>query len=332
MQNKQLISVIIASYNHEAFVKQAVESVLDQSHQNIQVIVVDDGSTDKTAKIVAQIKDKRLKIIKLKENRRFHPRNIGLKSSKGEYIAFQNSDDVWDKLKLEKQLKYLEQHPKTGAVFTQVKIIDKNGKILQNSWADHIFDTANKNRIEWLKHFLIKGNCLCISSALVRKDILDRVGAFNESLVQLSDFDMWVRIAAVSEIYILPQKLTQMRIVKGKNFSGPSTQSINRGSIELLQVLRRYSQEPIINQMGKIIPGKLKSFIPSKIIQQGRLIQKCWQIGSPVHLLFATQLGNELLANPQNRQILTAFFGTSFIQNYISIKGKVKLDLSNSSK
>ena len=217
-------------------------------------------------------------------------------------------------------------------MFTQVKLIDKNSQIIKNSWAEHIFETTNKNRIEWLRHFFMKGNCLCISSALVRKDVLDLVGAFNESLVQLSDFDMWVRIAAVSDLYILPQKLTQMRIIKGKNFSGPSVQSTNRGSIELLQVLSRYSQEPIINQMGKIIPGKLKSHIPSKIIQQGRLIQKCWQIGSPVHLLFATQLGNDLLANPQNRQILTTFFGTSFIQNYISIKGKVKLDLSNSSK
>ena len=332
MQNKQLISIIIASYNHEVFVKQAVESVLNQSHQDIQVIVVDDGSTDKTPNVVKQIKDKRLKIIELKENRRFHPRNIGLKSAKGQYIAFQNSDDVWDKSKLEKQLEYLEQHPKVGAVFTQVKLIDKNGNVLQNTWANNLFDTANKSRIEWLRRFLTKGNSLCISSALVRKDVLDRVGTFNESLVQLSDFDMWVRIAAVSEIYILADELTMMRIVKGKNFSAPSTQSINRASIELLQVLSRFSQEPIISQMGKIIPGKLKSFIPSKTIQQGRLIQKCWQIGGPVHLLFATQLGNELLTDPHNRQILTTFFGTSFIQNYILMKSKIKLDLSNHSK
>lgn len=332
MQNNQLISVIIASYNHETFVKQAVESVLNQSLQNIQVIVVDDGSSDKTVKAIAQLKDKRLKIIQLRENRRFHPRNIGLTHSKGKYIAFQNSDDVWDICKLEKQLEYLEHHPKVGAVFTQVKLIDHNSQILKNSWAEHMFDTTNKNRIDWLRFFLRKGNCLCISSALVRKDILDRVGNFNESLVQLSDFDMWIRIAAVSDIYILPEKLTLMRIIKGKNFSGPSTQSINRANIELLQVLSRYSQEPIINQMGKIIPGKLKNFIPVKVIQQGRLIQKCWQIGSPVHLLFATQLGNDLLVNPQNRKILTTFFGTSFIRNYISIKGKVRLDLSNPSK
>lgn len=328
MQNNQLVSVIIASYNHENFVKQAVESVLSQSHQNIEVIVVDDGSTDKTPETVKKIKDKRLRLIELKENRKFHPRNTGLKHARGEYIAFQNSDDVWSEDKLKKQLDFLQDHPEAGAVFTQVKMIDKNGDILKNSWASNVFQTKNRSRIEWLRYFLAKGNGLCISSVLVRRSIFDQVGKFNESLVQLSDFDMWVRVAAVSEIYILTDKLTMMRIVKGKNYSAPSPLSLSRGNIELLQVLERFSQEPILGQMGKIIPGKVKSFIPSAVIQKGRLIQKCWQIGDPVHILLATQLGNELLENPKNRRILATFFGSSFIRNYIYMKGKVRLDLT----
>jgi len=324
---KPLVSVILASYNHEKFIKQAVESVLRQSHKDLELIVIDDGSTDKTPDIIKQIKDNRLKVIKLKENRKFHPRNIGLKHATGKYIAFQNSDDVWSVDKLEKQLKYLEQQPEVGVVFTQVKLINEKGNAIK-SWAENLFQTPNKDRIEWLRHFLTKGNCLCISSALIRRSILDRVGNFNESLVQLSDLDLWVRIAAVSEIYILTQELTQMRIVEGKNYSYPSPISLNRGNVELLQVLDRFSQQPIIDQMGKVIPGKLRSFIPSKIIQQGRLIQKCWQIGGPVHILFATQLGNKLLEEPKNRQILSTFFGSSFIRDYIYMKAKVKLELT----
>lgn len=322
---KPLISVILASYNHQDFVKQAVESVIHQSYKNLELIVIDDGSTDNTLNVVKQIKDKRLKTIGLKENRRFHPRNTGLKYSSGAYIALQNSDDVWSENKLEKQLEYLDQHPKVGVCFTRVKLINEKGNTVK-SWAENLFQTPNKNRIEWLRHFLTKGNCLCISSALIRRSVLDRVGNFNESLVQLSDLDMWVRIAAVSEIYILPEILTMMRIVKGKNYSSPSPISLNRGNIELLQVLERFSQQPIIDQMGKIIPGKLRSLIPSEIIQQGRLIQKCWQIGGPVHILFATQLGDKLLTEPKNRQILSTFFGSSFIRDYIYMKAKVKLE------
>lgn len=329
MQSEPLISVVLASYNHEKFVKSAIDSILCQSYQNIQVIVIDDGSTDKTVDIAKKIKDKRLKVIKLKENRRFHPRNIGLRFSRGEYVAFQNSDDVWLSDKLQKQLDFLETHPNFGAVFTQVKLIDSLGKTPKASWAKNLFQTSNRNRIEWLKYFLTIGNSLCISSVLIRRSILNKVGNFNESLVQLSDLDLWIRIVGISEIHILPDKLTMMRIVKDKNYSSPSPASSNRSVMELVQVLARFSEEPILGQMGKIIPGKFRDLIPLGVIQQGRLIQKCWQLGNPAHILFATQLTNKLLENPQNRQTLSICFGTSFIRDYIYMKGKVGLSVTD---
>jgi len=320
-----LISVIIASYNHEKFVSQAIESVLHQTYQNIEVIIVDDGSTDKTVSIIKKIKDKRLKIVLLKQNRKFHPRNIGLNMAKGEYVAFQNSDDVWLPDKLHKQVNYLKQHSKTGAIFNIIKLIDENNQVSQASWATKLFTIKNRNRIQWLRQFFVGGNCLCISSALIKKTILDKVGNFNESLFQLSDMDLWVRITSISEIHIFPEILSMMRIVKKHNYSAPSITSLNRGNIELIQVFNRYTQEPIVNQIGKIFPGFFKSFMSSTIIQQGRLIQKCWKIGGPVHTLFASQLADKLIESPNNRKILTTFFGTKFIKNHILMKGQIGL-------
>lgn len=331
MQKTPLISVVIAAYNHEKFVRLAVESVLHQTYANVEVIVVDDGSSDRTLAVIRQITDRRIKIIALKENRKFSPRNIGLRHCHGQYVAFQNSDDVWITDKLQKQLNYLEANQKVGVVFTAVKLIDPQGRLLKHSWASNIFALENKNRQAWLRHFLTHGNCFCISSALIRRSVLDRVGGFNESLVQLADFDLWVRVAAVAEIFVLPEQLTLMRIIEGKNFSTPTPLSTNRSAVEYMQVLERFAEEPILSQLRQIIPGKVRSLIPLKVIQQGRLIQKCWEIGSPAHLLFATQLANRLLANTTHRLVLTNFFGTAFIQNYILLKGKVKLTLMENS-
>lgn len=105
--------------------------------------------------------------------------------------------------KIRKQVDYLEKRPKVDAIFTYIKIIDKGNNEIKNNSYNTIFHTPNKSRIEWLRFFLTKGNCLCISSAVLIHSVLTKVGNFNESLVQLSDLDLWVRIAGISEIYVL---------------------------------------------------------------------------------------------------------------------------------
>ena len=99
-----LVSVLIPSYNHAPFVGRAVESVLAQTYSALEVIVVDDASTDGTATVVADIKDPRLRLIRNAKNGLRHPRNLALGLAQGKYVAFQNSDDVWLPEKLERQV------------------------------------------------------------------------------------------------------------------------------------------------------------------------------------------------------------------------------------
>jgi len=137
------VSVIIASYNHVNYVKEAVTSVLEQDIDKMEVIVADDGSDDGTPDEIEKIQDSRIKLIRLEENRKEHPRNLGLSIAEGEYIAFQNSDDKWMPGKLKKQINYLDKNPKAAACFTGVGIIDEFGKPKNSLLARFLFISKN---------------------------------------------------------------------------------------------------------------------------------------------------------------------------------------------
>ena len=106
-----MISVIIPTYNREKLIMPAIDSVLKQTYQDIELIVVDDGSTDRTVELLKTIKDPRFYFVQTERNSGAPAaRNIGIKQSKGEYIAFHDSDDIWMPHKLEKQLKFLKEN------------------------------------------------------------------------------------------------------------------------------------------------------------------------------------------------------------------------------
>ena len=111
MKTSPLFSVILPSYNHADYVAAAVHSVLDQTVNDLELIVIDDGSTDGTPDIVENIKDSRIHLIKLTENRSKQPRNLALEIAQGKFVAFQNSDDVWHPQKLERQIDRLNKNP-----------------------------------------------------------------------------------------------------------------------------------------------------------------------------------------------------------------------------
>ncbi len=292
LSKKPLVSVIIASYNHKNFVREAITSVLEQTVKNIEVIVVDDGSTDGTQKVIEKIQDSRIKFIRLPENRLKHPRNLALSLAKGKYVAFQNSDDVWNPNKLAKQLAAFKTGRNTVACFTGVDIISKTGNKLQNSWAKNLFKTENKKSEEWLRYFFDIGNCLCISSALVKSSALKRTGLFDESLIQLSDFDMWIHMTMIGELQTLNENLTQMRIVKGKNVSAPSPETHRRSTLERAQILERYTGKQI--DLYKVFPDVIKTRNLPTPINQTYLAHYSWK-KSLAHKLFAETLFTKLL-------------------------------------
>ena len=140
LPGKPLVSVILPSFNHAAFVHEAVSSVLDQTFRDLELIVVDDGSPDGTADVVASIRDPRLTLIRLSENRAVHARNLALDRATGQYVAFQNSDDIWQSSKLAAQLEVMERGANPySAGFTAAQIVDEKGIPARDTWASQLF-------------------------------------------------------------------------------------------------------------------------------------------------------------------------------------------------
>lgn len=324
MLSLPLVSVVIPSFQHVRFVGEAVESVLAQSVRDLEVIVVDDGSTDGTPERVARIRDPRIKLVRLPENRRDHARNRGLEMATGKYVAFQNSDDVWQPDKLAQQLAVLECQPTVGACFTAVGFVDDDGNAGGAQWAAGLFTDGKTPRTstDWLRVFFWR-NELCISSAVVRHDLLRQVGHFKRSLVQLSDLDMWVRMAARSEFFVVPEELTRMRIGGQRNLSAPSPERMLRSTFELAEILERYVASPIVDRLPHIFPESGFKAADPRVLNVALLAHAASRKESVAHRLFADRVLARLIDDPAAFKLLVDVFGTQVIHAFWNNRGQL---------
>ena len=209
-RGENMISVLMCTYNRAAYLKRAIDSVLNQTYSNLELIIVDDGSTDNSREIIESYKDERVIYMPLEQNSFYcYAANYGLKSCKGDYIAFINSDDEWLPEKLEKQLCFLNEHPECGGCFTEVSLMDRDGRDITDECLEmkELFAKRFKTRKEWMNYFLRVDNCLCHPSALIRKNIMDETGGFNLLYCQLADYDLWIRLVEKTDIYVLEESL-----------------------------------------------------------------------------------------------------------------------------
>lgn len=202
------------NHNGERYIKDSIQSVLDQTYTDFELIIVDDFSNDNSRQIIESFDDKR--IIKHYSNKNRHVAytvNIGFAMATGEYIARIDSDDKWTSDKLEKQVVFMNENKEYGACFTRVHIIDDDGKRSDDKSIYNLFNLeVNKEQKEWLHYFFEKGNCLCNPSVLMRKSALEKIGKYyNISYVPAQDFELWTRMLKKFPIYILDEKLTDYR-------------------------------------------------------------------------------------------------------------------------
>lgn len=323
-----LVSVIMASYNHAPFVASAVETVLEQGIAGLEMIVVDDGSTDGTPEQVERIGDSRVRLVRLNDNRRSSPRNVALGLAKGRYVAFQNSDDEWCRGKLRAQLEFMEENPGFSACFTGVGIIDERGDTLAGSWAGGLFSTENRTRNRWLRQFFDHGNCLCISSVLVRRKQVEAVGRFRASLVQVADLDLWVRLAAQGEFHVDERPLTRFRVVGEKNASAPTEARMRRYVIEFADVLGRYARQPVLGLLGDVFGDVMPDNAGGGSIPLAALARYAWTLG-PSHHLFADRALIDMLDDPAEREEVTGVFGAQLVHDFIRKRGGINVDIDD---
>ncbi|MBI1820253.1 MAG: tetratricopeptide repeat protein [Nitrospirae bacterium] len=332
------VSVIIPSYNHETFVAEAIQSVLDQTFQDFEIVITDDGSTDGTVNEIKKFRDPRIRLFIFEKNQgACVSANKCVTEAKGEYIAMLSSDDLFLPDKLEKQVKFLDENPDISAVFGQARIINEKGNDFSNKshFYCSIFNQPNRSRFEWLNVFFYKGNCLCHPSVLIRNKCYREIGMYNERLVQLPDFEFWVRICLKYEIYVMPECLIKFRVRDGElNASGNRPEVHIRSVFEFEKALRLFL---IITKedYDKIFPDAIKDpeICDDDLVPFLTALRALDVKNNPVYFRFALDtiyslLGEEKIA----RKIKEKYnFGYKDLVN-LSAKNPLLMDIENKSR
>jgi len=190
MKKNPTVSVVIPTYNREQLIDRSIESVLSQTYQDFEIIVVDDASTDNTKAVINSFDDDRIRYVRHSENKgEAAARNTGIKIARGEYIAPQDSDDEWFPQKLAKQIELLKNtSPKVGVAYTGFWKIENNEKTyIPFSWVNRKEGDIHKE--------LLKGNFIGSPATLIKKECFKKAGMFDERLFHLVDWEMWLRVS-----------------------------------------------------------------------------------------------------------------------------------------
>ncbi|MEM1392917.1 MAG: glycosyltransferase [Cyanobacteria bacterium P01_D01_bin.116] len=198
------VSVIIPAYNSMTYLPQTVESLLKQTFTDFEVIIVNDGSSDGIEQWVNTITDNRVKLISQQNQGTATARNTGIADAKGDYIAFLDSDDLWEVNNLEKQVHCLDNNPNVGLVYVWVKSIDAKGNDLGQIYGHdsegYVWEILLQKNIIWSG-----------SAAMVRRDCLEKSGVFDQNLKFAEDWEMWIRIARNYSFAVIKEPLVSYR-------------------------------------------------------------------------------------------------------------------------
>jgi glycosyltransferase involved in cell wall biosynthesis len=216
--NKKLVSVCLPSYNSSGFIEETLNSLINQTYDNIEIIIGDNASSDNTCDIINEFqkKDSRIKYY-------INDINLGYSSNcnklislaKGEYVAIFHSDDIYDLKIIEKQVESLDTNIDLLGVFTMYNKISENGEFLENTKYP-IISSEQLIRVSLSRYIDIileqGGSCFCCPTSMIRKDVYDKLNGYDEGLEYIEDQDMWARILINGEMGIINEKLLKYRI------------------------------------------------------------------------------------------------------------------------
>lgn len=201
------VSVIIPAYNCERFIGEAIDSVLAQTFKDFEVIVVDDGSDDGTAKEAERYGD-RLTYLHQPNRGQASARNLGFVHSGGDYLAFLDSDDRWYPQMLEVEVQALDNNPRVGLVYSEVDIIDDNGKLIQRK-----FLTQRAQRKKPVESVIGYHWIPYSSASLKRRSVFEKAGCYDADFYQGGeDVVLWAKMYRLADFLRIPQSLAQRRI------------------------------------------------------------------------------------------------------------------------
>lgn len=255
MKNSPLVSVIIPAYNHEMYIEEALQSVINQTYKNIQLIVINDGSTDGTEAIIANFIKKynnfNIEYLSKPNEGICRTLNKGLELAKGKYVALLASDDMYAPDRIEKQLKLMEENANIGLVFSDHYFVRFN-QITQIKATDYkpnikkcfINNIQNVNMYEKL----LTENIIPALTVFIRKECFDKVGGFDNNLKR-EDYDMWLRISKEFPIAFIDEPLAYYRI----HDSNLSHTAVSFDTFKIFRAImkKQYNDMPLKHQYLK---------------------------------------------------------------------------------
>jgi len=210
------ISVIIPLYNHATYIKEAIDSVLNQSFDNFELIIINDGSTDNSEGIVKDIQDKRIHYY-YQENQGTHKTlNRGISLARGTYISILNSDDMYYSTRFEEMVRILEHDSSVHAVFSYIEFIDGNGNSIrfkmgaQDNWLGHHPETSYKGNNHVILDLLAGNFFYTTSNLFCRKSVFDDIGYFS-NLKYIHDYEFFLRLCYHYKVHIVEEPLLKYR-------------------------------------------------------------------------------------------------------------------------
>jgi len=300
--NTPLISVVMITYQHEKYIAEAIQSVLEQTFERFELVVVNDGSTDKTDEIIRSFQDNRISYIRQENQGPSAASNNGILAARGKYIALMSGDDVCHPQRLELQHQFINNTDKK-IVFSWVDFInDDSQPVKGRHFAEGFFNHPNRNRTEILKHFFMKGNYLCAITAFIDKEILLESGLFNPASIQLQDFDMWIKLVKKHDLYLIEDRLVKYRILSESNNLSANPDNRIRCLFEHHQI-----QKSILDNLSpQLFKSSFAEWIKAPDFQEGHEyeLEKAFLHLNHSHKLFQSIGAEKLFHLLQNKEVL----------------------------
>ena len=241
------VTVIIPAYNSAKHLPGALESVFKQTYRDFELVVVDDGSTDDTRKVLEGYKN-RITYLYQENGGPSKARNTAIRAAKGRYVAFLDADDLWLPHKLEQQMKLIESDPRLGLVFSDAEYFDGEPPLVGSYWKqrgcyDEMISESRMIRNAFSKLMAI--NPILPSTALVKKDCFDKTGLFDEALRYVEDKEMWLRISRYYSMACVPHPLVKRRV---HGYSPKQVASVQESIIHVVKKIERAYPEDVARE------------------------------------------------------------------------------------
>ncbi|WP_347566433.1 glycosyltransferase [Scytonema sp. UIC 10036] len=249
---------LIPAYNSAKTILETIESILKQTFNNFEIIIINDGSQDSTLALISEVKDDRIKVFSYPNAGANVSRNRGLYRAVGDYISFLDADDLWTPDKLELQLQALQENEDAMVAYSWTDYIDEKSKFLLSG--THITENSHVYEKLLVINFLESG-----SNPLIRREALIKLGGFDESLTAAQDWDMWLRLAHDYQFVAVPK----VQILYRKSGNSLSSNLARQEKACLLVLNKAYSNSPASAQsLRKQSLANLYKYLSCKALEQ----------------------------------------------------------------